>query len=555
MNDTMKKIAPKKKPARGAYTQFLFCLGIVNITFIFLLFALAILGFAVRIAISPYHVIAALILTALAAIFLSWYDYGQKRSVNPKIAVYLMAAFMAILLSCGAIAHGIYDISYDGQWYHLGAVEQLVHGYNPLYGQVPDSYSGALFINDYPKTLEISSAVIVAFTHHIEDGKLLNMFLMVTAFLLIFPAIAYAFPKVDVKYALVIAALCALNPVSIYQSLSYYVDGASASLLAVIVFLSILAFKKMDAILYAALTFAIILTINYKFFDLAYVGIIVIGFVGLCHFYRRATRLHYLLVGSLVLGVLFGANPYITNTVNHGTPFYPVEGISTAMITGDTPPNLIGLNPVEKLLYSVFSESSVQKVDARLKIPLWINESEYMAFSQTDARVGGFGEWSGAIFLVTVIVAVLLVYVNFKDNDLLINFILLMGLLVLISGLINPASWWARYVPQLWLIPLLLLLGSCQRFKGKLKLLNYALIGLLVVNVLIVGGTYYTYQPKATGLIHDQFDQIKQYSPKNPVKLDTGMFPTTEVRFKEYGINYVLVENLTDQNRDRKSVV
>ena len=123
-----------------------------------------------------------------------------------------------------------------------------------------------------------------------------------------------------------------------------------------------------------------------------------------------------------------------------------------------------------------------------------------------------------------------------------------MCLLILVSVLINPASWWARYVPQFWLIPLLLLIVSCQQFKGMYKLLNYALVILMVINVLIIANTYYTYQPKATGLIYKQFDQIKIHSDQAPAKLDIGIFPITEERFKEYGIRYVLVDNLTDQN-------
>ena len=350
----------------------------------------------------------------------------------------------------------------------MGAVQQLVNGYNPIYGQVLDNYSGATYINDYPKALEISAAAIFAFTGHIEDGKLLNIFLMVTAFLLIFPAITYEFPKIDIKYALIIAALLsALNPVSIYQSLSLYVDGVSASMLAILVFLLILAYKKMDALLLRLITFTIVLAVNYKFFELEYVGIIVVGFVAICYISHRATKLHYLLIASLVIGLLFGVNPYVTNVIGHGTPFYPVEGMSTSMITADTPQNLVGQNPGEQFLYSIFSEASVNKDNALLKIPLTINNSEYMSFSQTDPRVGGFGEWFSAVFIIAAIMAVLLVYLNIKDNNVMTNFLLCMCLLILVSVLINPASWWARYVPQFWLIPLLLLICTSQRFKGS----------------------------------------------------------------------------------------
>ena len=552
----MKKAVSKKMPNKKTNTeqliQFLFCLGIVNLTFIFLLFALATLGFALTIPITPFHILIAFILTVLISIFISWYYYGKQKSADYKIAACLVVGFGIILILCLWMAGSFYDTSFDGQWYHQGAVIQLENGYNPIYGQVPSNYSGAEFINDYPKTMETVASEIFSFTHNIEDGKLVNPFLMVTAFLLIFPAIAFAFPKLDIKYSLVIAALCALNPVCIYQSLSFYVDGASAALLAIIVFLMILAFKKMDYVLYSTIAIAIILAINIKFFDLVYVAIIVLGFVVMCKLYNRATLLHYLLIASVVVGVLFGFNPYIMNFVNHGTPFYPIEGVSTELITNDTPQNIIGMNPSEQFVYSIFSQSSDEKTDAYLKMPLTVNNTEGQAFYMTDTRSGGFGVLFSAIFILMIILAAILVYMNFKDGKLMGGFLLLMCLIILISVLINPSSWWARYVPQLWLIPLILLVCSCQRFTGKLKLLNYALIALMVINVLSIAYWYYPYQAESTACVQSQLSYIK-YSDSNYINqqyvlLDPGNFPSLEERFSEAGINYTVDYNLTAAN-------
>ena len=74
------------------------------------------------------------------------------------------------------------------------------------------------------------------------------------------------------------------------------------------------------------------------------------------------------------------------------------------------------------------------------------------------------------------------------------------------------------------------------------------LLLLIVVNVLIIANTYYNYQPLAISLINQQFEQMKIISTQKPVKLDVGNFPVTEERLKEYGIHYVLVNNLTNNN-------
>ncbi len=529
------------RPDIKKITRCMFFVGAINMAFIFLAFAVALIGFVLNFPVSPYHIILAFALTTIFSIGLSKH-YGPCWPDILKNAALGLIVFTILLISCWAIAGHFYDVSFDGQWYHQGAIHLLMNGFNPIYQQAPDNYPGALFIGHYPGAFETISAVIGVFTQHIEDGKLLNIFLMVTTFILIFPIIVDVFPEVSRRYALVIAFLVALNPISIYQSLSYYVDGASASLLAMLVFLLILAYKKMDRPLLLIITGVIVLIVNIKFFNLVYAAILISGFIAICIYNNTSSRLHYLLIISLLVGILSGAHPYITNFIDHGTPFYPVNGISQDMIAGDMPPNLAGKNSLEQLILSVFSRSDFHKTDAVFKIPFTVTADEIGSFYTTDARAGGFGPLFSGVVLLSILIVVLLLTVRSSDADQISRVIILVCLLLLITVVINPGGWWARYVPQLWLIPLLLLLSAQNRFSSKLKIINYVLILVLLLNICMVAYSYYSYQLDITEKINRQISDIKSLTQDRPASLYCGIFIAVQDRYKEQGIDYILTD-------------
>ncbi|BAI61774.1 hypothetical protein MCP_1702 [Methanocella paludicola SANAE] len=527
--------------------RFMFFVGAINISFIFLAYAIALIGFVFNIPISPYHIILAFTLTALFSIGSSWYYFGPYWPTILKNMAIGLIIFTILLLSCGAIAGHFYDVSFDGQWYHQGAIHLLMNGFNPIYQQAPDNYPGALYIDHYPGAFETISAVIGAFTHHIEDGKLLNIFLIVTAVLLIAPIIFDVFPGVDLAFAISVVLLAALNPISIYQSLSYYVDGASASLLAILVFLLLLSYKKMNRPLLLIMTSVIVLLVNIKFFNLVYAVVLVSGFIAICIFNHKSSRLHYMLVISLLVGLLFGAHPYITSLIDHGTPFYPVNGISQDMIAGDMPPNLAGKNSLEQLVISIFSRSDFHKADAVLKIPFTFTANEIRSLYTTDARTGGFGPLFSGVVLLSVLIAILLMVVRTGDIDPMIKVILPMCVLLLVTVVINPGGWWARYVPQLWLIPLLLLLGAQQRFTSRLKILNYVLVLALLLNICMVAYSYYSYQQDITDKISRQISDIRSLTQDKPAHLYCGIFIAVQDRYKEQGIDFIFTDTPPDR--------
>ncbi len=182
--------------------------------------------------------------------------------------------------------------------------------------------------------------------------------------------------------------------------------------------------------------------------------------------------------GAFLLGlIIFGFSPYVTNTLSQGNPLYPALGTDRSDYTAPQfPSNFTGRNPAFLLFYSIFAKSdNVRGPDktAVLKIPFTVSRDELEAFTDTNAKQGGFGPlFGGAILLAFFVLAEALINlyrlrgrpirgndppdperfeINRKTN---IGIGLFCSALVLSTCLINPASSLARFIPQMWLLPI-----------------------------------------------------------------------------------------------------
>jgi len=79
-----------------------------------------------------------------------------------------------------------------------------------------------VWINHYAKGAWLRAAAVQALSGQLEQGKAFGPLLMVAAALLVFAAAAAAVGR---WRAGILAALAALNPVSVCQILTFYVDG------------------------------------------------------------------------------------------------------------------------------------------------------------------------------------------------------------------------------------------------------------------------------------------------------------------------------------------
>jgi len=407
------------------------------------------------------------------------------KSASPRARLAAWTVPFCLTAVAFTLCGWIYDTSYDGMTYHTAAVLGLLAGYNPYYSGLHAPYD--FWVDHYPKATWYFAAVVARATGDYQCGKSYHMLL---AFVVFFYAYDF-FRRRQLAGArpLLLAAAAAANPVAINQMFSYYVDGALGSLLTLLIF-SILnlirAPVKADRIVFVM---AGCLFINVKLSAIAYMAALCL--VALCFLlYRSRQQLSARIadVGAvLCIGLLaMGYNPYITNTISNGNPMYPLYGKgSINVITAQSPalfnrPDGTGIG---RLALSVMGKTANISEHTggtpEVKLPFSVQASELAAFTAVDVRIGGWGVLMGGIMLLS-----LLLYCarrGWKDGESITALAL-----TALTILINPYAWWARFAPQVALIPVFLIAPSAASPGRRERLLAGGIAWLLLVNSLLI---------------------------------------------------------------------
>ena len=125
------------------------------------------------------------------------------------------------------------------------------------------------------------------------------------------------------------------------------------------------------------------------------------------------------------MGVLiFGWNPYVTNTINRGNPFYPMLGSSaypslSAMGQDpielyETPHNMMGKNRFIRLAYAVFGRPGAQPYfpgqNAVLMLPFDIGWKDFQLYYFHDVRISGFGPLFSGVLILSIILLLIILF-------------------------------------------------------------------------------------------------------------------------------------------------
>jgi hypothetical protein len=147
------------------------------------------------------------------------------------------------------------------------------------------------------------------------------------------------------------------------------------------------------------------------------------------------------------------------------------------MAAKQMPANFRPLNRVEKLFHSLFSASQDQPDVTRLTAPFTIHRSELAAFRMPDVRVSEFGPlFGGALILATLILVR-----AWPRAPRMAHAVACALALMLLSAGVNPEAWWARWAPQLWLLPAIALVVGFAAAGDRLACYSsYGLAGGMV---------------------------------------------------------------------------
>jgi len=110
--------------------------------------------------------------------------------------------------------------------------------------------------------------------------------------------------------------------------------------------------------------------------------------------------------------------------------------------------------------------------------------------------------------------------------------------------LVNNEPWWARYSPQLWLIPTAVLVGLWVTNKKGLEAAGFLIAALMLVNMALVAGPYLAINYMENREVRSTMEKLAQSGES--IDLYYGSFEAVGMRLKEKGIAYRWAEHLEE---------
>jgi hypothetical protein len=400
----------------------------------------------------------------------------------------------ALVLGVAVVAGGAlllgktFDITWDGQAWHAYLIEHLRSGWNPLRTRLEPSRD--LFntiANHYPKAVEILAAEVGTWTGRFDDGRIVHFVAIPPALLLSFAC----FRRLGVPGggAAALSLLAVLNPVVVTQALTYYVDGFLYLMLVCAgASLTLLVLGGDGAALWTSFVLASLLAINTKPPGLVSLAVFVLAGVGALVLQRRVRAAAAVAALFALLIVATGWHPYVQNLLGFGNPFYPSLGSDgrfalETLVSQQRPEGMQERSRGARLLLSTFARSDGSSQPPRLKPPWSVDRGELDAFVHPDVRSGGFGP----LFALALLCSLLAAGTGSSLRDALRRWAL--PAVLLASALIHADAWWARYAPQLWLVPLVAAAIPLAEGRTWRRHLAAAVVVILALDVTLVAHT------------------------------------------------------------------
>lgn len=519
-----------------------FALSFALVEFIFLVVALTAAGLLFGGAVSRWWLALSLVASAGT---LYWILHNKK---VPKTGIWV-AAFLAIISLATYVSSITIDSSFDGNSYHKTAIGALKNGWNPVYQDInsfnksdknthkivdqlgTDRTMDERWVNAYPKATWLFAASMYKVTGNIESGKAINFLTMATVFLLAF---SYLFKRLGREKSLLVAGILAVNPVSVSQMFGYFNDGVVAGYIAILLLLLTMLLDtktvvvKRSIYLYAMIFMAICIVGNTKFTGLVYAGITVACYwlyLAIKKDWQKVIRLAIAGLSAVIFAVfVIGASSYVKNYSQHGSPLYPLVGSDAAdIMTHNQPASFAHKSGPHKFLEAnlsstgnlSYSESLTQK-DISPKMPFTIDIHELQVLgSDPDLRQAGYGVWFGGILLLSGIVGGWILFRNRQNRDYL-ALVLLPIATIAVTALVFDNSWWARYLPQLYIFPVIILI--CLLFL-RAKFVSNILTFLLLFNITLTTLLVISYQSTYTNAINNNLKANMLCTGNKPVRV------------------------------------
>jgi hypothetical protein len=430
-----------------------------------------------------------LALSAAAALFTNRLLFAESWGFASVISVALAAlAFLLSLL--------LYDTSIDGQHYHFQAIYAFANGWNPYWGTATPPVIAdpiTLWAVHYPRATWVFSANLIAAGFPLATVKAVNILLLFASA----PLVAGTLFRFGFSWTIawLLTAVAVFNPIILSQLYTGMNDGLFA--LCILLFMASLAvwIRFSDKAALVAALAAMAFGLNLKFSALPIFAILAAAVCVGAYLYRGwrpalGVAAVLFMTACIAVGVL-GWSPYVQNYLYFGHIFYPIMGSSPVDIMVDNTPEVLAkLSAPERLLYSLFAETHAGYASAAgLKIPFLMTAAELRAAGGVDVRIAGFGPWFSGIVLLTLACVAALLFSGSGRRTPAAWSLLLVAAVFLVSVIAMPQNWWARYVPQLWFIPVCIAAAAIAIRHRPIQLLGGAIVVAMLINAAIVGSS------------------------------------------------------------------
>ncbi|MCI8569520.1 MAG: hypothetical protein HFJ11_06050 [Bacilli bacterium] len=502
--------------------------------------------------------------------------YSLKKKKIKTISI-ILGSYFFLTIFLPFIYTKTYDLTVDGNSYHKTAIAFIKNGWNPFYESARDFQKNNnkvikiskdtkldLWIEHYPKATWILAATIYSMTGNIESGKCITMIFSIMLFLLSFNLLKN---RINKKWAFIISLLVVLNPIVLAQLFTYYVDGLMGILFLIEILLLFLVDPKQKT---NKLIWINLVTICTVFTNLKYTGLLCSGVIAATFYFYwliryRKDKEFFLIFKRITINFiitfitaifLVGANSYIKNTLDHHNPLYPIIGKNKVdIITTMQPKSFKNKNMIEKFVISLFSKSenvTYGEKEPTIKYPFKLYKTEIDELYAADLRIGGFGPLFALITIITTPIFIYLVFKIIKKDKEISSYIILSLISIIVSSILVGENWWARYVPQLYLIPMgtIFLLVYIRKYNEKIKINKLAtLISLIVIIANMSIFAYIKYREIKT--FNEITEDIKIMKNTKNLNLKLGGFPDLYGYFytlNDNGVKYTIKNNIKEEN-------
>lgn len=374
--------------------------------------------------IGPFIFPTAVIISALTSTLL-------QRPLSLPVAAKGTAIAVVLIAVSVALSSLIEDNSYDGNFYHQEEVVTLAEGWNPVKEISPEGHNLQLWTIHYAKAMEMIAAAIVSTTGNLESGKGVNLILILASALFVFSFLKRVAPSIGNAQRWAICFIAVANPVCVAQATTFYNDFTKYYyFILTAIFLYEIWFRPTSrSLLYLGCTTLLAVGTKFNiFFDQG--TFIAAGMIWF--FIKKRPRPAFMIAGVALTAVAIGLllpfyHPYITNMVNFGNPFYPLMGNPEIdIMTNNTPEIYTSHNRFVNFFISLFSFS----------IPTY------------DSRIGGFTVMMPLLLIVSA-------WVFWRYRREIPAAAVYTAAMAFVSCFFFEQSWWARYICQLWGVPVI----------------------------------------------------------------------------------------------------